>query len=260
MNKTKSLRVSFIGSNNNRLDGRLEFPAGTIRAFVVFNHCFTCTKDILTAYRSSRMLAQNGYAVLRFDFAGLGDSEGDFAECNFSTNVEDTLAAIRYLDENYRAPSVLIGHSLGGTAALATAIKADSIKTVVTIASPSQPSHVLHHFEHALMMLEQGIASSFRVAGKYYDINPQFVEDVRRWDMQQQLTRLDKPVLIINIENDELVAKTNHLEIAQWVKGETHIVTLKNTDHLLSDKTGHTLAIQTIFNWLDSKILQADQR
>ena len=252
MKKTRTQKVSFTGSNGNRLAGRLELPPETPLDYVVFNHCFTCTKDILTAYRSSRILAQHGYAVLRFDFAGLGDSEGDFADCNFSTNVEDTLAAIDYLGRHYTLPSVLIGHSLGGTAALAAAVTADSITHAVTIASPSQPAHVLHHFEHALMLLEQGIPASFRVAGKYYDINPQFVEDVRHWDMQQQLSELNKPVLIFNVENDELVAESNHREIAQWVKGETTVITLNDTDHLLSDKPSNTRVITEVVEWLQA--------
>ncbi len=250
MNKIRSIKVSFTGSNNNRLDGRLELPSTPPIAFIVFNHCFTCTRDILVAYRSSRILAKHGYAVLRFDFAGLGDSEGDFADCNFSTNVADTLAAIRFLDEHYRAPSLLIGHSLGGTAALAAAVEAGSIRQVVTIASPSQPAHVLHHFEHALIMLEQGIASSFRVAGKYYDINPQFIEDVRSWNMQKLLARLDKPVLIFHVEKDALVAENDHREIAQWVKGDTSIISLKETSHLLSDKQSNIFVINKIIEWL----------
>ena len=142
MIKTKSIKTSFNGSFANRLDAKLELPPGKPEAFIIFSHCFTCTKDILTAYRSSRLLAQNGYAVLSFDFSGLGRSEGDFAECNFSTNVDDLHAAIHFLTEDYAAPSILIGHSLGGTTSLAAATDADCIQNVVTIASPSQPAHV----------------------------------------------------------------------------------------------------------------------
>ncbi len=255
MNKTKSLKVTFTGSNNNLLDARLEIPdleipESEIKAYIIFCHCFTCTKDILTAYRSSRLLAQQGYAVLRFDFAGLGDSEGDFACCNFSTTVDDCLAAINYLSEQYEPPSILIGHSLGGTTSLAAAIQAASIKKVITIASPSQPAHVLHHFDHAITLLEQGIPASFEVAGKFYDIEPQFVDDVRAWDMQQQLQALDKPVLILNVENDALVSENDALEIEQWVKGRTRTINLKGTDHLLTDKKANKDAIATIIDWL----------
>jgi len=250
MNKTKSIKTSFTGSRGNKLDARLELPTEIPIAFIVFSHCFTCTKDILTAYRSSRLLAQQGYAVLRFDFSGLGDSEGDFAECNFSTTVEDLHAAIKFLSENYETPEILIGHSLGGTTSLAAAIDSEEIKKVITIASPSQPAHVLHHFQHALTLLEQGIPSSFEVAGRLYDINPQFVIDVRKWDMQKELKKLNKPVLIFNVRNDALVSEEDSNEIKQWISGETDLIHLDNTDHLLSNKEGHTYTISQIVQWL----------
>ncbi len=251
MNKTKSIKNAFIGSNGNLLDARLEMPGTSPKAFIVFSHCFTCTKDILTAYRSSRLLAQQGYAVLRFDFSGLGDSEGDFAECNFSTTVDDIHAAIQFLSDEYEPPSILMGHSLGGTSSLAAAIEAKEIKKVITIASPSQPAHVLHHFGLALTMLEQDSPSSFEVAGKFYDINPQFVKDVRRWDMQQALKKLNKPVLIFNVRNDALVSEDDASEIERWLGGETELIHLENTDHLLSDKTTHAYVMSQAVQWLE---------
>jgi len=251
MIKTKSIKTSFIGSQNNQLDARLELPSGEPKAFVIFSHCFTCTKDIITTYRSSRFLAQKGYAVLRFDFSGLGASTGDFSNCNFTTTIEDINAAIRYLTDHYSAPSVLIGHSLGGTSSLAAAVDNDGIKKVITIASPSQPAHVLHHFGHALTMLEQNIPSSFEVAGTFYDIDPQFVDDVRSWDMQVQLSQLNKPVLIFKVENDELVNAESADEIQQWVQGDTKLINLMNTDHLLTDKEVNMAVVQSIVDWLE---------
>ncbi|MCK5395604.1 MAG: alpha/beta hydrolase [Gammaproteobacteria bacterium] len=253
MIKTKSIKTSFVASNGNQLDARLELPSGKAKAFIIFSHCFTCTKEILTAYRSSRMLAKSGYAVLCFDFSGLGNSEGDFSNCNFSTTIEDINAAIHFLSENYTTPTILIGHSLGGTSSLAAAIDNDCIKKVVTIASPSQPAHVLHHFGHALTMLEQNIPSSFEVAGDFYDMNPQFVEDVRAWDMQTQLAKLNKPVLIFNVENDALVGEENASEIEQWVKGETTLIDLKGTDHLLSNKEANMDVVDKIVAWLEKR-------
>jgi len=252
MIKTKSIKTSFIGSQGNQLDARLELPSGKPKAFIIFSHCFTCTKDIITTYRSSRFLAQKGYAVLRFDFSGLGDSTGDFSNCNFTTTIEDINAAIRYLTEHYTAPNVLIGHSLGGTSSLAAAVDNDEIKKIITIASPSQPAHVLHHFGHALTMLEQDIPSSFEVAGAFYDINPQFVDDVRSWDMQTHLSKLNKPVLIFKVESDALVNEENAVEIQQWVRGDTTLVNLKNTDHLLSNKEANKDAVRYIVDWLET--------
>jgi len=251
MNKTKSIKTTFTGSNDNLLDARLEMPGTTPKKYIIFSHCFTCTKDILTAYRSSRLLAQQGYAVLRFDFSGLGNSEGDFSDCNFSTTIEDIQGAIKFLSDEYETPDILIGHSLGGTSSLAAAIKSEEIKKVITIASPSQPAHVLHHFDHALTVLEQDSPSSFEVAGKFYDINPQFIKDVRQWDMQSELKDLNKPVLVFNVKNDALVSEQDASEIKQWVSGETHLVNLENTDHLLSDKEAHAYAISEVVRWLE---------
>jgi putative redox protein len=166
--------------------------------------------------------------------------------------IEDINAAIHYLTDHYTAPTVLIGHSLGGTGSLAAAVENDSIKKVITIASPSQPSHVLHHFGHALTLLEQNIPSSFEVAGEFYDINPQFVDDVRSWDMQVQLSRLKKPVLIFKVENDKLVSAKDADEIQQWTQGETTLINLKSTDHLLTDKEVNMAAVQSIVDWLEN--------
>ena len=251
MIKTKSIKTSFIGSHGNRLDARLELPSGVAKAFVIFSHCFTCTKDVITTYRSSRLLAQSGYAVLRFDFSGLGSSEGDFSNCNFSTSIEDINAAIHFLTEHYTTPTILIGHSLGGTSSLATAIENDCIKKVITIASPSQPAHVLHHFGQALTLLEQGIPSRFEVAGNFYEINPQFVDDVREWDMQSELSKLNKPVLIFSVAHDKLVGEEDARELQQWVSGKTTLVNLKDTDHLLSNKAANADVVEKIVDWLE---------
>lgn len=249
MRDTSTLRLQFSNPQGNNLDARLELPDGDPLAYAVFSHCCTCTKDTLATYRVSRQLAQHGIAVLRFDFTGLGGSEGDFAKTNFSSNVTDALAAIRFLENNYKAPSLLIGHSLGGTAMLEAATKARSVKAVATIASPSQPMHVLHHFGTALTMLEQGIASSIEVAGEHYEIEPQFIEDMKKHDMQQSLASLQKPVLIFKIINDALVDAYNADEIDAWTAGESRIITLEKADHILSDKTDAAYVAEEIAEW-----------
>ena len=259
--KTKSIKCNFKNSRGHVLDARLDMPAdiGTesIKAFIIFCHCFTCSKETITTFRLSRLLAENGYAVLRFDFTGLGNSGGDFSETTFTGTQDDLISAINFLIDNYQAPQFLIGHSLGGTTALAVAQGYDSIKGIVTVASPSEPEHVLHHFGHALTLLEQNISASFKVAGQFFDIDPEFVEDVRAADMQSRLSELEKPVLIINIEDDALVKESNAEEIQQWVKGETELSTLKNTDHLLSDRQASADAAQKIIDWLQRKTMSS---
>jgi putative redox protein len=247
--KTKTIKTEFIGGAGHMLDARLELPSATPGAYAVACHCFTCTKDTITAFRVSRMLAELGIAVLRFDFTGLGNSKGDFAQTNFTTDVADVLAAVEFLRDNYEAPSLLIGHSLGGTAVLEAAMHINSVQAIVTIASPSQPDHVLHHFGHALTMLEQGIASSIEVAGQHYDIEPQFLEDLHQYDMQQRLAALHKPVLIFKIMNDALVDSENADEISAWTGGPSRIVTLNKADHLLSSKDDARFVADEISEW-----------
>jgi len=252
--KTKTIKCNFKNSQGETLDARLDVPAdielSEITDFIIFCHCFTCSKETITTFRLSRLLAEEGYGVLRFDFTGLGSSEGDFSSTTFSTTQDDLKNAINFLIDNYRAPSFLMGHSLGGTTVLSVAQDYDFIKGVVTVASPSDPEHVLHHFGHALTLLEQGISASFKVAGQYYDIRPEFIEDVRKADTQSIISRLKKPVLIFNIENDAMVGESNAREIQQWVQGETELTTLKDTDHLLSDRETSAVVAQQIIAWL----------
>ena len=240
------------------LDGRLEMPDIPVKAYAICCHCFTCSKDTLTSYRISKAMAKKGYATLRFDFTGLGGSEGEFSQTSFSSNVADVLAAIEYLRDHYQTPALLIGHSLGGTAALEAAMQLDAaiakdIRAVVTIASPSQPDHVLHHFGHALTLLEQGIVSSIEVAGEHYEIEPEFVEDLRSYNMRQRLASLNKPALIFNIANDALVDEKNAAELNEWIMGDSKIITLENSDHLLSNKHDTEFVTQEIERWLLSQ-------
>ena len=247
-----SIKVSFPGGSGYTLDARLEMPDDKPRAYVICCHCFTCNKDTLTTYRISKAMAEKGYATLRFDFTGLGGSEGEFSQTGFSNNIADVLAAIEYLRTHHQAPSLLIGHSLGGTAILEAAMQTEEVKAVTTIASPSQPDHVLHHFGHALTMLEQGLASSIEVAGQYYDIEPDFIEDLRSYDMQQRLTSLNKPALIFNITNDALVSENNAKELNEWINGESRIITLGNSDHLLSKRQDTDFVTEKITDWFEN--------
>jgi len=256
--KTQTIKCNFKNSQGFTLDARLDLPKkfdpvsnNILKAFIIFSHCFTCSKETITTYRLGRLLAEQGYGVLRFDFMGLGNSEGDFATTTFASTQDDLNSAIGFLSEHYQAPKFLMGHSFGGTTALAIAQQHSNIKGVVTIASPSQPDHVLHHFGHALTMLEQGFSSSFEVAGQFFDIEPAFVTDVRAIDMRIALAELDKPVLIFTIENDVLVSERNATEIALWTKGTTELVELKNTDHMLINKNTSTNVATKIINWME---------
>lgn len=144
-----------------------------------------------------------------------------------------------------------MGHSLGGTAAIEAAMQVSEVKAVVTVASPSQPDHVLHHFGHALTMLEQGIAASIDVAGEHYDIDPQFIEDLRKYNMQQRFANMRKPALIFSVIDDPLVNESNADELEQWISADTTRINLYNSDHLLSNKQDIELVSEEIDRWFD---------
>jgi esterase/lipase len=254
--KTRTIKCSFTNSRGNLLDARIDLPAdiasNTPGKYITFCHCFTCNKETVTAFRLSRLLAASGYSVLRFDFTGLGGSEGDFAATTFATTQDDLRSAITFLKNNYQAPAFLMGHSLGGTTALSVAQEFDFVEGIVSVASPAEPEHVLHHFGHALTLLEHGSPASFEVAGKFYDIKPEFVHDVRSTDMKHQLANLKKPVLIFNIENDALVNESDAKQMQDWCAGETTLVDVIGSDHLLSNRQATESVARGIVQWIQN--------
>ena len=253
--KTRTIKCHFENSRGLILDARLDLPAvsGETEAvtFIVYCHCFTCSKETITSHRLSRMLAERGFRVLRFDFSGLGNSEGEFAATTFRSMRDDLACAIIFLTENYSAPHYIVGHSFGGTTALAMAQSTECIDGVVTIASPFQPAHVLHHLDaSSLGLLEKDMPSSFEVAGQLFDIDPEFVHDVRAYDMKTTLAELGKPVLIINIENDDVVEEENSRQIQKYIMGESVLVDIENSDHMLTDRESSEKVAELISEWL----------
>ena len=173
-------RINFPGANGHELAARLDLPVGAPRAYALFAHCFTCSKDLAAARRIAQGLAQEGIGVLRFDFTGLGHSEGEFANTNFSSNVGDLVAATNYMRRELKAPAILIGHSLGGAAVLAAAREIAEVKAVATIGAPFDVGHVLHQFGASLDDVRQQGETEVRLAGRTFTIQRQFVEDAER--------------------------------------------------------------------------------
>jgi len=253
--KTRTIKCNFENSRGLKLDARLDLPAhyedDNAVTFIVYCHCFTCSKETITSHRISRMLAERGFAVLRFDFSGLGGSEGEFAATTFRSMQDDLASAINFLTKNYRAPRYLVGHSFGGTTALSIAQATEGIDGVVTIASPFQPAHVLHHLDDSsLGLLEKDMPSSFEVAGQLFDIDPEFVHDVRAYDMKARLSELGKAVLIINIENDDVVEEENSRQIQKYIMGESVLVDIENSDHMLTDRVSSEKVTKLINDWI----------
>lgn len=248
---TQSLKVQFKNSTGFLLDARLDQPVDIKPlAFVILSHCFTCTKETLTTARVSRGLAQKGLAVLRFDFTGLGNSEGRFENTNFTSMVNDVLSASDYLRNHYRAPIALLGHSMGGTAALIASAEINECQSVVTIASPSKPEHVLHHFGKAMSKLTAGEDSYIVVAGEKYPVKPQFIADVKQFDIKQTLKTYNKRILSIRAGQDELVAPHDADDIILYTQAEHKLVHMPDADHLFRDRDISDKLITEIYNWI----------
>ena len=194
----KRLRVDFPGSGGQSIAGRLDIPADEPLAFAIFAHCFTCTKDLKAATWIGRELVDHRIAVLRFDFAGLGESSGDFADTNFTSNLDDLVAAADFLRRAYRAPQILIGHSLGGTAVLVAAARIPETRAVVTIAAPSETVHLGEFLSRQAPDLAPDESAQIEVAGRPVRIKGQLLDDLRRQDIRQTIADLGRPLLIFH--------------------------------------------------------------
>lgn len=231
--QTNSLEISFPGASGEMLAARLDLPQGQVRAYAVFAHCFTCSKDIYAAARISKGMSENGLAVLRFDFSGLGASEGDFANTNFSSNVDDLKAAIDFLTENYETPQILVGHSLGGAAVLAAASDMPELKAVATIGAPADVEHVSHNFKSSLDEIEQKGIAEVSLGGRPFTIKKQFLDDIRRQNLQQRLEKIKAALLVFHAPRDEIVGIENAAEIFANAKHPKSYISLDDADHLV---------------------------
>ena len=247
---TRSARkVTFKGAHGHALAGRLDLPEAAPRAFALFAHCFSCSKDVFAAARVSASLADHGIAVLRFDFTGLGHSEGDFANTNFSSNVEDLVAAATFLRDAFEAPGILIGHSFGGAAVLMAAGSVPEAKAVVTIAAPSDPAHVQTQFAgHITEIEEKGIAE-VNLAGRPFTITRQFLDDIRSAKPLEAAAKLKKALLILHSPRDETVSIENASAIFLKAKHPKSFVSLDDADHLLTRKRDALYVGELVSAW-----------
>ena len=235
-------------SQGQTLAGLLETPDQAIRAYVLFAHCFTCGKDIAAASRISRFLVQHGFAVLRFDFTGLGNSDGDFANTNFSSNTEDLLSAAHFLQQNYQAPELLIGHSLGGAAVLAMASQLPDVKAVVTIGAPFEASHVLHNFNAHLETIETDGQATVSLGPREFTVKKQFLDDLRN-QTTDHIKHLNKALLVLHSPVDLTVDIADAEKIYKAAKHPKSFVSLDTADHLLSKAIDSEYVAQTISGW-----------
>jgi putative redox protein len=230
---SSTLRLHFEGAFGDRLAARVEMPIGTPTACALFAHCFTCGKDLKAAVRISRALAERGIAVFRFDFTGLGESEGDFADTNFSSNLEDLLAAAELMRGEWGGAQILIGHSLGGAAALAAARRIPEVKAVATLGAPSDTEHLRDTLVKMAPELESEGEAEVRLGGRSVRVRRQLLEDLEEQRMMASVHNLERPLLIFHSPVDEVVGIDHAQRIYQAARHPKSFVSLDGADHLL---------------------------
>jgi uncharacterized OsmC-like protein/alpha/beta superfamily hydrolase len=245
----QSSRLTFPGSFGTPLDARYDHPVGPIRATALFAHCFTCSKDIAAASRISRALAHRGLGVLRFDFTGLGHSDGEFENTGFSSNIDDLVRAADHLRATHRAPSLLIGHSLGGTAVLAAAERIPEATGVVTIGAPSNPTHVERLFTPAIEAIRRDGAAEVELGGRRFRIRREMVEDLEAHPLAQRIAALGKALLVMHAPFDATVGIDNASEIFLAAKHPKSFVSLDGAEHLLTHRADAEYAAEVIAGW-----------
>jgi len=255
----RSEKLMLPNATGQQLAARLDLPVdGQPIAYALFAHCFTCTKNLRAVTNISRALTQQGIGVLRFDFTGLGESEGDFADTNFSSNVADLVAAAEYLAEHFAAPNLLVGHSLGGAAVLQAASQLPAVTAVVTIGAPSNPSHVKETFVDAIETIEAKGEATVQLAGRPFTIKKQFLDDLDSSKMQETIRTLQRALLVMHSPLDNTVGVENAADIFTAAKHPKSFVSLDHADHLLSNGADSLYVGSMIAAWVQRYISRAE--
>jgi alpha-beta hydrolase superfamily lysophospholipase len=245
----RSDKVEFPGAQGAQLAGRLDWPLGPPRAFALFAHCFTCSKDVLASTRIAQGLAERGIAVLRFDFTGLGHSGGEFASTNFSSSVQDLLAAVEFLRAKHQAPRILIGHSLGGAAVLAAAGQVPECVAVATVGAPFDPKHVLHLLGENVPRIAAAGEAQVTLAGRSFTVRRQFLDDISGQSLQAAVHGLRRALLILHSPTDELVGIDNARRIYEAALHPKSFVGLEGADHLLTRRADAAYVAELLSAW-----------
>ena len=245
----QNIKINFQNESGQQLSGILDLPDGAPRAYALFAHCFTCSKNLKAATNITRAMADAGIAVLRFDFTGLGQSEGEFADTNFSSNVSDLLAAARFLETDYEPPSILVGHSLGGTAVLQAAADVPSAVAVATIGSPAEPTHVAHLFGDARDELREQGHAEVHLGGRPFTVRQQFLDDLDAHNLPRTIGALRKALLIMHAPLDDIVEIDNASALFMAAMHPKSFVSLDKADHLLSADRDSLYAGRLLAEW-----------
>jgi len=254
----QSISVNFPGGSGQQLAGILDLPETEPRGYALFAHCFTCSKNLKASTNIGRAMTNAGIAVLRFDFTGLGQSEGEFADTNFSSNVSDLLAAVHYLEQQYEAPAILLGHSLGGTAILQASADVPSAVAVATIASPADPAHVASLFGDARAELETRGGAEVRLGGRPFTVRQQFLDDLDKHDLPQAVASLRKALLVMHAPLDDVVEIDNASALFAAAKHPKSFVSLDKADHLLSQSDDSLYVGRVLATWASRYLPSSD--
>ena len=247
-------KLEFTGSMGETLAGRLDKPQGEIKAYALFAHCFTCTKDILAASRIAATLNEHGIAVFRFDFTGLGQSEGDFANTNFTSNIQDLIKAADFMRDTLSPPSLMIGHSLGGAAVIVAAHNIPEVKAVATIGAPADSKHVAHNFKDYRDEIEAEGVAEVCLVGRPFRIRKQFLDDIENQNMDHYIKNLDRALMIMHAPLDQTVGIENASQIFITARHPKSYVSLDDADHLLTQKEDAEYAAHVIARWAERYI------
>jgi len=246
-----SKKLTFKNQQGDELAASLELPtSGKPKAFAIFAHCFTCSKNFSAVVNISRALNLNDIGVLRFDFTGLGQSKGDFSDTNFSSNVDDLVSAYQFLENEHSAPSLIIGHSLGGAAVLAAAHDMPNVQAAVTIGAPSDPVHVQNLFDQSLDEIKKSGEAKVSIGGRPFKIKAQLLEDLEKNSLSNKIKDLDKSLLILHSPQDKVVEIANARKIYENAMHPKSFITLDGSDHLLSNKDDSIYVGNIISSWV----------
>ncbi|CAN5239457.1 hypothetical protein BH23BAC3_BH23BAC3_19860 [soil metagenome] len=233
----KSDKIKFESAQGNMLAARIDKAEGEIKAHALFAHCFTCSKNFKAVGHITKALAKRGVSTLRFDFTGLGSSEGDFSNTNFSSNVEDLVAAASYMEKNLESPAIMIGHSLGGAAVIHAAHQVKSVKAVATIGAPADPEHVKQNFSMKLDKIKETGEATVTLAGRPFKIKKQFLDDLKASSMKDRISTLNRALLIMHSPIDNTVGIDNAARLYDKAKHPKSYISLHEADHLLTNET-----------------------
>jgi len=248
---TRSESVNFTGALGDSLAARVDRPAGPIRGYALFAHCFTCSKDLAAARKIAGGLAEQGIAVVRFDFTGLGHSDGEFANTTFASNIDDLVAAADWMRETLAAPTVLVGHSLGGAAVIAAAHRIPEVKGVATIGAPADPEHVTHNLGTGIEAVARDGEAEVAIGGRSFRVKKAFLDDLKAHDQEERIRTLKRDLLIFHAPLDQTVGIDNATRIFVAAKHPKSFVSLDQADHLLTRAADAAYVAAVLAGWAE---------